>query len=369
MINGLKIGSWISAIILMLSACSDSDTIQVQGTIDNPGNVKVVSFYEGERKLDSTFIGDGNRFKFERPATQERLLTLEVGNNRYPLILEPGQPASFNVNLHEPTDYQVGGSELSTQLKEFAAYKERIDFVRDSLQLEFSKATTDLDANGIQNLRAEMLQEFRPFFKSYIDQAVEFASKNDNLAGFYVMSTLDPEMAEAELIAYADQISDRFETNRYVNEFKAEVDKLRKLAVGQPAPEIVAYTPDNKTVRLSDFKGQIVLVDFWASWCMPCREENPNIVAAYNRHKDDNFTVLGVSLDDNPGSWMRAIQEDQLTWTNISDLQAWSSPLILDYQIKGIPASYIVDENGMIIAKNLRGSQLSDFLENTLTNN
>ena len=204
MINGLKIGSWMSAIILMLSACSDSDTIQVQGTIDNPGNVKVVSFYEGERKLDSTFIGDGNRFKFERPATQERLLTLEVGNNRYPLILEPGQPASFNVNLHEPTDYQVGGSELSTQLKEFAAYKERIDFVRDSLQLEFSKATTDLDANGIQNLRAEMLQEFRPFFKSYIDQAVEFARKNDNLAGFYVMSTLDPEMAEAELIAICD---------------------------------------------------------------------------------------------------------------------------------------------------------------------
>lgn len=353
---------------LMLLACSESNNIEIRGAIENPGNIKVVSFYEGDRKLDSTFIGDGNRFKFERPATQERLLTLQVGNNRYPLILEPGKPVSFTTDLNEPSQYHVEGSPLSAKLKDFAPYKERIDFVRDSLQREFSKATVDMDANGIQNLRAQMMQEFEPFFKGYIDHAVDFAEKNDDLAGFYVMSTLDTEMAESELIAYADKINASFQDNRYVNEFKSEVDKLRKLAVGQPAPEIEAYTPDNKPVKLSDFRGKIVLVDFWASWCMPCREENPNIVAQFNQFKNDNFTVLGVSLDDNPGSWMRAISDDQLEWTNVSDLQAWSSPLIIDYQIKGIPASYIVDEQGTIIAKNLRGQQLEAFLANTLKN-
>lgn len=348
------------------AACSNSDTIQISGVIENPGNVKVVSFYEGDQKLDSTFIADGNRFKFERPATQERLLTLAVGKNRYPIILEPGKAVEFNVNLQSPDQYDIQGSELSQKLKEFAVQKSRIDFVRDSLQQSFSSATADMDANGIQNLRSEMLMKFEPFFKNYIAEAVSFAQKNNDLAGFYVMSTLDPEMAEPELIAYADKIKDEFPNNRFVNEFKIEVDKLRKLAVGQVAPEILAYTPDNKTVKLSDYKGKYVLVDFWASWCMPCREENPNLVKQYNAFKDRNFTVLGVSLDNNPGSWMRAIEDDKLTWTNISDLQAWSSPLIIDYSIKGIPASYLLDEQGVIIAKNLRGKQLEDFLTKTL---
>lgn len=349
-------------------ACSNSDTIQVGGVIENPGNIKVVSFYEGDNKLDSTFIADGNRFKFERSATQERLLTIVVGKNRYPVILEPGQELTFNVDLQHPEQYEVKGSQLSQKLKEFAPQKARIDFVRDSLQQVFTKESSNLDANGIQNLRSQMLMQFEPFFKNYINQAVAFAEKNNDLAGFYVMSTLDPEMGENELIAYVDKIKNDFQNNRYVTEFKVEVDKLRKLAIGQPGPEIQAYTPDNKMIKLSDFKGKYVLVDFWASWCMPCREENPNIVRLYNIFKDKNFTVLGVSLDNNPGSWMRAISDDKLTWTNISDLQAWSSPLIIDYSIKGIPASYLLDEQGVIIAKNLRGKQLEDFLTKTLKN-
>lgn len=350
----------------LFSACSNNESIQIKGVIDNPGNVKVVSFYEGDRKLDSTFIADGNRFKFERPATQERLLTIAVGKNRYPIIVEPGKELTFSVDMQQPEAYKVEGSELSTKLKDFAPLKGRIDFVRDSLQQAFTKATTDLGANEIQNLRAEMLQKFEPFFKNYVQQAVSFADKNQDLSGFYVMSTLDPEMAEQELISYADQIKDKFTENRYVNDFKEEVNKLRKLAIGQPAPALQAYTKDNKLVKLSDFQGKTVLIDFWASWCMPCREENPNIVKQYHRFKDKNFTVLGVSLDNNPGPWMRAIADDKLEWTNISDLQAWSSPLVIDYQIKGIPTSYIVDGTGKIIAKNLRGKELEDFLTKTL---
>ncbi|MGN5953011.1 redoxin domain-containing protein [Sphingobacterium lactis] len=358
--------SLFGALLLSLWSCSNNDTIRVSGEIQNPGNVKVVSFYEGDRKLDSTFIADGNRFKFERPTTQERLLTLQVGNNRYPIILEPGKELIFNVDLQNPDNYVVEGSELTQKLKEFAPLKSRIDFVRDSLQQVFTKATADMGTNDVQNLRSAMLMQFEPYFKDYTHKAVAFANKNNDLSGFYAMTTLDPEMAEAQLIAYSDKIKDQFPDNRYVNDFRVEVDKLKKLAVGQPAPEIIGYTPDNKTVKLSDYKGKIVLVDFWASWCMPCREENPNIVKQFAAFKDKNFTVLGVSLDDNPGSWMRAIEDDKLTWTNISDLKAWSSPLIIDYSIKGIPASYIVDAQGNIIAKNLRGKSLEEFLTKTL---
>ena len=358
---------WIGFLLIMsFTSCSDANKMQISGEIEHPGNVKVVSFFEGDRKLDSTFIGDGNKFKFERAATQERLLTIVVGNNRYPVIAEPGKEIIFKTNLKDPDNYTVSGSDLSQKLKEFAPLKAKIDFVRDSLQQSFTKATVNMDANQIQNLRSQMIMEFEPFFETYISKAVDFAKNNDDLAGFYVMSTLDPEMAEAELIGYADKIEGQFKDNRYVNEFIAEVDKLRKLAIGRQAPEIQAFTPDNKSIKLSDFKGKMVLIDFWASWCAPCREENPNIVKQYENYKDKNFTVLGVSLDNNPGSWMRAIESDKLTWTNISDLQAWSSPLILEYQIKGIPTSYIVDQEGKIMAKNLRGRALEEFLQKHL---
>lgn len=348
----------------MISACSPTDAISISGEINNPGNAKVVSFYEGERKLDSVFLGDNGRFKFERATTQSRLLSLRVGNNRYPIILEPGKKVQFTADMHsEDADYQIEGSDLSQKLKEFAPLQSRKDFVQDSLQSEFVKAAVGKEAQAIESLRSEYLLKFKEQLGYYTQQAVQFADNNPNLAGFYVMSTLDPEMAEVEIIEYADRIQDKFLDNRYVGQFKEEALKLKKLATGQPAPQIEAYTPDNKVVRLSDYKGKLTLVDFWASWCAPCRQENPNIVEQYNLFKNKGFEVLGVSLDDNPGSWIRAIEEDDLIWTNVSDLQAWSSDLIIEYRIKAIPTSYIVDEEGLIVAKNLRGAELGKFLQ------
>lgn len=352
--------------LFLLSSCNSTDNIYISGTIANPGNVKVVAFYEGERKLDSVYISEGNKFRFERPSTQARLLTVEAGKNRYPVILEPGKKVEFKVDLHHPMDYEVLGSELSASLKSFAPAKARIEHVQDSLQAVFVKAIVNKTPEEIQSLRGQMLQEFRPYMRRYIGETVTFADANPNLAGFYAMSTLDTEMAEAELIAYGDKIKDDFVDNRYVTEFKTEIDKLRALAIGQEAPEFAAYTPNNKLVKLSDFRGKYTLVDFWASWCLPCREENPNIVKQYHAFKDKGFDVLGVSLDNNPGSWMRAIEDDKLEWTNISDLQAWGSDLIIQYRIKAIPTSYVVDPDGKIIAKNLRGGDLEDFLKETL---
>lgn len=349
-----------------LGSCSNKETIHVAGHIDNPGNIKVVAFYEGDRKLDSVYLADGNKFKFEREATQPRLLSLAVGNNKYPIILAPGEPLTFVADMFHPEDYQVEGSVWSAALKDFAPHQRRKEFVQDSLQRAFAEATRDKSPEEIESLRFDYLTEFKAKLSQYTQQAVAFAAEHQDLAGFYAMSTLDPEVAETELIAYADGIKDKFVNNRYVTQFKEETQKLKRLAVGQPAPEIVSFTPSNKTVKLSDFRGQYVLVDFWASWCAPCRQENPNIVKQYQAFKDKGFTILGVSLDNNPGSWMNAIEADHLNWTQVSDLQAWSSDLIVDYRIKAIPTSYLLDPEGKIIAKNLRGKALVDFLQHTL---
>ncbi len=119
---------------------------------------------------------------------------------------------------------------------------------------------------------------------------------------------------------------------------------------------------NEKPVSLSSLRGKYVLVDFWASWCGPCRQENPNVVKAFNQYKDKGFTVLGVSLDQKKEPWLKAIEKDQLTWTHVSDLKYWQNEVAVQYGINAIPASFLLDPNGRIIGKNLRGEALTKKL-------
>jgi len=315
-----RILTGIGLLFLGLVGCNNKDTFVISGQIQQAGNIKVVSLYEGDRKLDSVFLNESSRFKFERPATQARLLSLRVGNNKYDLIIQPGEEINFKTNMMDsPEKYKVEGSDLSKDIQKFAVVRNRRDFLRDSLQGDFAKRTADASAAEIDALRYAYLQKFSTELKDYTQKAVAFSKEHPNLAGFYAISTLDPEIAEAEIIAYADQIQDQFMDNGYVEQFKLETAKLKQLAIGQPAPQFSSYTVKNKKVNLTDFKGKYTLIDFWASWCAPCREENPNIVRQYHAFKDKGFDILGVSLDNNPGSWIRAMEDDKLVWTNVSD--------------------------------------------------
>ncbi len=139
--------------------------------------------------------------------------------------------------------------------------------------------------------------------------------------------------------------------------------------IGDIAPEIELPTPDGDTVALSNLRGQVVLIDFWAGWCGPCRRENPNVVKTFREFKDkdfmigDGFTVYGVSLDKSKDTWTNAIKKDGLMWTQVSDLKYWQSPYVRRYGVRGIPSNFLIDEEGVIIAKNLRGEKLSKTLQ------
>jgi peroxiredoxin len=140
------------------------------------------------------------------------------------------------------------------------------------------------------------------------------------------------------------------------------IDKAKLTAIGKTAPDFSLNDINNKPVNLSSFKGRYVLLDFWASWCGPCRRENPNIVKAYRQFHTKGFDIFGVSLDDNRADWLQAIKKDGLNWTQVSDLKGWKSGAASLYGIKGIPMNYLIDKNGIILAKGLRGKELENKL-------
>ena len=169
---------------------------------------------------------------------------------------------------------------------------------------------------------------------------------------------LDKDKYMDVYVSTAEKTVKAWPNSLHAKEFSDMVTKMKATAIGQIAPEINLPNPEGQFVKLSSLRGKYVLVDFWAKWCGPCRRENPNVVAAYQKFKDKGFTVYGVSLDRNKEDWVKAIAEDNLTWTHVSDLKYFQSEAAMLYNINAIPFSLLVDPNGVIIAKNLRDAEL-----------
>jgi peroxiredoxin len=146
--------------------------------------------------------------------------------------------------------------------------------------------------------------------------------------------------------------------------YSEQLELIKLIAVGAQAPNFTQQTPDGRQVSLADYRGKYVLVDFWASWCGPCRAENPNVTKIYNEYKAKNFDILGVSLDNEKAreKWLKAIQDDQLAWTQVSDLKGWSNQVALLYRVQAIPQNFLVDPSGKIVATNLHGEELKTTL-------
>jgi len=170
----------------------------------------------------------------------------------------------------------------------------------------------------------------------------------------------------ADVKPFFNALSDSVRNSKMGTAYALAVGIIEKTAVGVVAPDFTMPDPSGKPVSLHDYKGKYVLVDFWASWCGPCRVENPNVVKAYNTYKDKNFTVLGVSLDKNRAPWLKAIQDDGLPWAQISDLKEWDNEVAQLYNIRLIPQNVLVSPDGKVVAKNLRGEDLDKKLKELL---
>lgn len=226
----------------------------------------------------------------------------------------------------------------------------------------FNAAAQRNDEAAMEAARADYLKYIK---KTNDEIAALMVENSPSLAVINLLqgNTLDKDKYFDTFVAVADVLRKEWPEYTQSKKFISLVDKLKTTAIGQPAPEIALPNPEGEIVKLSSLRGKYVLVDFWAKWCGPCRRENPNVVKAYHKYKDKGFTVYGVSLDRTREDWLKAIEEDQLTWTHVSDLKYWQSEAAKTYGITAIPFSILLDPNGVIIDKNLRDAALHQRLE------
>jgi thiol-disulfide isomerase/thioredoxin len=363
------------AAMVTLAACGQKGAV-VTGNLENAEGETIVLERLSSTEVfpkDSADIDSDGGFKLaDAEITEPGFYRLRIGQNNFViLLLNDSDKAEVSGNaLDFYKSYEVSGSEESLKLRNLDKRLRQDYELTDSLRKSFMQ----LQASGQYNMDS-VKQSIDEIFLSAQAKKAEFVEKfiNENPTSLATLSAIQAVRFDenAELFeTVANNLSEAYPNSDYVKQFKMTLVDLRakqqaaaKTGIGAQATEIVVQTPDGETIKLSDFRGKITMIDFWAAWCKPCRAENPNVVRVYNKYHNKGFEVFGVSLDRDKESWVTAIQQDGLPWKHGSELKFWQSSFVPAYNLEGIPMTYLLDENGIIIAKGLRGAELEAKLQ------
>ncbi|WZL88689.1 TlpA disulfide reductase family protein [Salinimicrobium sp. 3283s] len=368
----------LAGLVILMAACeSENEGYQISGTVQNApdGQKLIISELNDSNTqvvhIDTIEIKEG-KFELDLPEKEQptiSFLTVE-GTRGNVVYIADNTPIEFKVYPDSIYSSEISGGAdnevLSTYLESVKGVSKKMGEQRKAAQ----EAMMNKDSVALQNLQAfqeQLFEEDKQTKASLVE-----SNPNSIVSVMILQDMLNTSAySSAELKGFYEQLSPEVKGLPLAKIVKTRLDKMSKTAVGSKAPEFSAPTPEGNELALNDALGKVTLVDFWASWCKPCRVENPNIVEVYKKYHDQGFNIIQVSLD-RPGQkdkWIQAIEDDNLgAWNHVSNLMFWQDPVAVDYDIRAIPAAFLLDENGKIIAKDLRGDALGQKVGEVLNN-
>ena len=364
-----------SLLALSLSANAQTKPFTVTGKVAKaaPGSyVYLETNSQPTHKIDSAKVAAGNTFTINgKVADGGEVFVLNVGGGqKMALLVEGGETLNVVADGFR-MDAKTGqeGKATVTGSKNMDYY-DKLNTLRTDMEKKVASwnkqvaaATEKKDNKTI----AQIEQQYEAAETDVVNKVKAMLPEmGTSLASLFALNFINIDTDFATYDALAQRFEKENPNSPHAKSLIGRVARIKGVSVGALAPDISLSDTTGTTVALSSLRGKYVLLDFWASWCGPCRQENPNVVRMYNKFKDKGFAIYSVSLDQAKANWTKAIRNDNLTWTHVSDLKFWQSAAAQQYGVQAIPATFLLDKDGKIIAKNLRGDALEQKLEEVL---